>query len=156
MVAGKYDSTRYPHQTVVFSGDGGPATAAELDYPEAEAVDKNGNIYIVDEDNNRVREITGSILTDINQAKGESEKVKVYPNPSNGVFTVFCHPERSEGSQFITVYNIMGESVLTETLHSAQGNNLIDLSDKANGIYFYRVIANNGKIIGEGKIVVQK
>ncbi|MBX3163212.1 MAG: T9SS type A sorting domain-containing protein [Bacteroidetes bacterium] len=41
-----------------FSGDGGAATAAQLNYPTSVAVDTvNGNIYIADKDNHRVRKV---------------------------------------------------------------------------------------------------
>jgi sugar lactone lactonase YvrE len=43
-----------------YSGDGGPATAAELDFPEGVAVDGSGNIYIADNGNNRIRKVTAS------------------------------------------------------------------------------------------------
>ncbi|WP_052733139.1 NHL domain-containing protein [Hymenobacter terrenus] len=49
-----------------FSGDGGPATGAMLDEPTGVAVDGNGNIYIADQSNNRVRKVsaaTGVITT---------------------------------------------------------------------------------------------
>ncbi|HEY1830896.1 MAG TPA: hypothetical protein VGG38_11680 [Acidimicrobiales bacterium] len=42
---------------VGFSGDGGPATQAELDNPQGMAVSKNGTIYVADAGNNRVRAI---------------------------------------------------------------------------------------------------
>jgi len=41
-----------------FSGDGGPATSADLDRPTGVAVDAQGNIYISDQLNNRIREVT--------------------------------------------------------------------------------------------------
>jgi trimeric autotransporter adhesin len=43
-----------------FSGDGGPATAAEVYNPTGVALDVNGNIYISDYSNQRIREITAS------------------------------------------------------------------------------------------------
>src|SRR5208283_3417442 len=52
--------------TAGYSGDGGPATAAELDYPAGVAVDASGNLYIADTNNQRVREVnnsTGMITT---------------------------------------------------------------------------------------------
>jgi len=43
-----------------FSGDGGLATAAELNVPVGVACDGSGNIYIVDENNQRIRKINTS------------------------------------------------------------------------------------------------
>ncbi len=49
-----------------YSGDGGPATSAELDQPRGVAVDNFGNLWIADTSNNVVREVnakTGIITT---------------------------------------------------------------------------------------------
>jgi len=48
-----------------FSGDGGPATSAELNAPAGIAVDSAGNIYIADTINNRIREVSGGTITTI-------------------------------------------------------------------------------------------
>ncbi len=49
-----------------YSGDGGPATSAQLGFSQRIAVDVNGNIYIADTNNNRVRKISSSgIITTI-------------------------------------------------------------------------------------------
>jgi NHL repeat len=41
-----------------YSGDGGPATSAELDFPQGVAVDGAGNVLIADRLNNRIRVVT--------------------------------------------------------------------------------------------------
>jgi sugar lactone lactonase YvrE len=43
-----------------YSGDGGPATSAQLDYPGAVAVDGAGDIYIADVANSRIRKVTAA------------------------------------------------------------------------------------------------
>ena len=52
--------------TTGFSGDNGPATAAELNTPFAVAIDGTGNIYFTDDYNNRIRKInTSGIISTI-------------------------------------------------------------------------------------------
>ncbi len=43
-----------------YSGNGGPATAAQLNVPQGVAVDGSGNIYIADTLNNVIREVTAN------------------------------------------------------------------------------------------------
>jgi sugar lactone lactonase YvrE len=53
-------------QQGVYSGDGGPATAASLWHAQAMAMDAQGNLFIADSDNNRVREVdTNGIITTV-------------------------------------------------------------------------------------------
>jgi hypothetical protein len=52
--------------TLGFGGDGGPATNAQLAAPFGVALDGSGNVYIADQDNNRVRKVSPSgIITTI-------------------------------------------------------------------------------------------
>jgi hypothetical protein len=52
--------------TYGYSGDGGPATQAELWVPISVAVDAAGNVYIADEGNNRIRKVdTNGIIATI-------------------------------------------------------------------------------------------
>lgn len=46
--------------TTGFSGDGGPATGAEFNFPNGEATDSNGDLFVADSQNNRVRKLTVS------------------------------------------------------------------------------------------------
>src|SRR5439155_12360078 len=48
-----------------FSGDGGPAASAKLSFPAAVAADREGNVYIADFLNSRVRKVSysGKITT---------------------------------------------------------------------------------------------
>ncbi|MFC5470135.1 cadherin-like beta sandwich domain-containing protein [Cohnella suwonensis] len=59
-------STIAGNGTAGYLGDGGPATAAELNYPNGVAVDGSGNVYIADSWNGRVRKVAaldGTIST---------------------------------------------------------------------------------------------
>ena len=58
--------------------------------------------------------------------------VNVYPNPSNGVFTIQGLPVGTN----IEIYNAIGEVILK--LESNTTRTKIDLQDKANGVYFVK------------------
>src|SRR5579871_4769053 len=51
--------------TAGYSGDGGPATQAQVNQPESIRVDAAGNLYIADSFNYRIRKISNGIITTI-------------------------------------------------------------------------------------------
>ncbi|HTB32226.1 MAG TPA: T9SS type A sorting domain-containing protein [Bacteroidia bacterium] len=91
----------------------------------------------------------------INEIKNNKELVSVYPNPTTGIFTIALVGAKNFVSSNIEIYNVLGERVLTEIRQLADDNR-IDLSGQPNGVYFYRVVAANGNLIGEGKVVVER
>jgi DNA-binding beta-propeller fold protein YncE len=69
-VAGDYAADKANDGLGGFSGDGGPATQAQLNDPQGVAVDGAGDLFIADTFNNAIREVTpsGIISTVVNSA----------------------------------------------------------------------------------------
>jgi NHL repeat len=69
-VAGNYAADQSNDGLGGFSGDGGPATLAQLHDPQGVALDPNGDLFIADTYNNAIREVTpaGVISTVVNKA----------------------------------------------------------------------------------------
>jgi hypothetical protein len=85
-----------------------------------------------------------------------TSSVNVYPNPSNGAFTLRVESEKLKvESASVEVYSMLGEKVYSQfsTLNSQLS---INLSSQPGGVYLYRVIAEDGSMIGEGKMIIQK
>ena len=52
------------------SGDGGPATEAELNNPRGVCTDALGNLYLADSDNNRIRKVSAGFISTIVNTSG--------------------------------------------------------------------------------------
>ena len=67
-VAGNFAADQANDGLGGYSGDGGPATSAQLNDPEGIALDSAGDLFIADTFNNAVREVTpnGTISTVVN------------------------------------------------------------------------------------------
>ncbi|MFH2143851.1 MAG: SBBP repeat-containing protein [Bacteroidota bacterium] len=68
----------------------------------------------------------------------QTNKIFVYPNPSNGIFTISSNIEINS----IEIYNLLGERIYNSFIHSST-NSIIDLSSHPNGIYFITVKSAN-------------
>lgn len=82
-------------------------------------------------------------LTQVGIYTSNTLHLQVYPNPSNGVFTV-------NGVEHfkVEVYTLMGENI-----YSTENNHQIDISHFAKGIYTLRVTTENGHYIQ--KVIVE-
>ena len=80
----------------------------------------------------------------------EKPQIDVYPNPSNGVFTV----DYSQATK-IKVVNLMGQDVFEViTNQNTEGTENIDLSALQNGMYI--VMVYNGTAISNFKLYLNK
>jgi GH25 family lysozyme M1 (1,4-beta-N-acetylmuramidase) len=106
-----------------------------------------GNIIYVDNIN-----ITAGVTTGIRDL-AESNRVKIYPNPNKGTFSVFLSENFTEKAHLL-VYDLTGRQVYDEQVHA--GVSEVTLDTKA-GMYFYRILTESGeRLVSEGKIVVQE
>ena len=79
-------------------------------------------------------------------------QVVLYPNPNNGSFTLALQ-NVNEPAQ-VEVYNMLGENIYKTKLNPT--NTVLSLNGQSNGVYFYRVIEENGDLVGSGKMVIEK
>ncbi|MCX6306489.1 MAG: T9SS type A sorting domain-containing protein [Bacteroidetes bacterium] len=70
-----------------------------------------------------------------------NDSIKTFANPSNGRITIQTLLPGFD----LTVYNILGIEVLPKM--SVEGISYIDLSEKANGIYFFKFHRNNSTFV---------
>jgi len=102
-------------------------------------------------------------VTGINELNTESEGVKVFPNPSDGKFTI-----EEQGVRYkeqVEVYNMLGEKVASSNSSEGGGINsllsgvhtgwAIDLQGQPAGIYLYRITSEKGELVGSGKLVIE-
>jgi len=118
--------------TSAYLGDGGPATSAEINYGAAIAFDTKGNLYLSDEDNNRIRKITnagsgnGAVVVNVTPSspsicKGATVNFTASGgttylwSPSNGSLscTTCANPTATPDST--TTYTIKGAACLKDT-----------------------------------------
>ncbi len=87
-----------------------------------------------------------------------SSRVFVFPNPTNGQFTVSSYNAvQGATTQRITIYDAKGAKVYSEIIALTGPYQLhaIDLSGKAKGVYFIVIGDANGKKISDGRILLQ-
>jgi sugar lactone lactonase YvrE len=88
-VAGDFAADKANDGLGGFSGDGGPATSAQLNDPQGVAVDGAGDLFIADTFNNAIREVTpaGIISTVVNSASASGGAPSAGSEKSGGAPT---------------------------------------------------------------------
>ncbi|WP_317899087.1 glycine-rich protein [Aurantibacillus circumpalustris] len=94
------------------------------------------------------KQISVSSCNGIGELTRVNKKLLVYPNPSNGSFSIIA-----DSNLDLKLINELGQEVRTIKL-SAQNDYKVSVFDLANGIYF--VVGQNGEVNISQKIVVSK
>lgn len=97
-------------------------------------------------------QLTGTSTADIDESE-LNNSVKIYPNPSNGVFELEF--DSSIGSNIqVSVSNMSGQIVYSNQIESINTNNKsIDLRDLTSGIYSINIISDNHSV--NKKLVIE-
>ena len=146
--------------SVGYSGDGGPATIAQLNGPNSVTVDISGNVYIADLNNNVVRKIsypsikptdsptvigpgaidtTHVIVNHTNVTGFQQERVELYPSPVRGELTINTD---NVIYRSITITNSIGQTMLERNITCA--TTVIDVHTLPVGIYLLVIKGEDG------------
>ena len=89
-----------------YSGDGGAATSAQLNYPTAVAIDSGGNLFIVDTENQAIRKVTTStgIITTFAGVGGVSPCFSYGGDGGSATSTSLCFPYAASVDQVGNIY----------------------------------------------------
>jgi hypothetical protein len=83
------------------------------------------------------------VAADAGEAPAVTERAafNLYPNPTNGNFTLVQRGDRTLGDVKVEVFNMSGKKVMTETMIGARHE--FRFADMPGGLYFVKVVADN-------------
>jgi len=119
-----------------YSGDGGLATAAQLNSPFGIALDTSCCLYIADAQNHVIRKVT-DIVGVAEQPSAISEQLNIYPNPSVGSLFISYS---GRGKQLATeIFNVYGQLVLNETFDIVNKTE-VKIKSIPEGVYLVKLL----------------
>lgn len=120
-----------------FGGDLGPVNGCNLHTPFGVAVDKYGEIYIADANNQRIRKTYTTVGVG---NVPEAAAVELFPNPVNDRFSV----AGLEKTDVVSVYDMTGRTVTSASMVRNGNEVTVNVAACAPGMYLLRVTAANG------------
>ena len=127
-----------------FSGDGDLARNALLSNPTGLAFNRDGDLFVVDRGNNRIRRISG--LTSNTDELELEASILVYPNPSTDKITIELKNDLDlKGA---SLFNINGKQASVKIKDKT-----FNVSKLPRGIYILRIVTSKG--IMEQKVVLE-
>jgi len=125
--------------TLAGSTDGyadGTGIAAQFSFPTGVVVDASGNMYVADQSNQKIRKITGGVLSTASYTQVGG--FTVYPNPSKGVFNI-----EAQNNATIEVFDMLGKQIITQKV--AIGTATVNLSSFTAGVYFAKITTEDNQ-----------
>lgn len=130
-----------------YSGDGGPATAAEMQNTGGIKADTAGNIFIADYGNNVIRKVSTKLLPSNTNtiAAAKIDGVTAYPNPINNFVTLDVS-NVSSGKMEILINDVSGKTWIEKKLQKNTATNEVNVNTNAlpSGTYFITVKTHSG------------
>lgn len=90
-----------------------------------------------------------TLITEIDEQKAKVNTILIYPNPSNGIFTVEL---KNNLNASIKILNMLGETICEKKITNLLTT--INMNDVPGGIYFYQ-IKEDFDIIESGKLIIK-
>ncbi len=109
----------------------GPIASAMFYWPQGIAIDATGNLFITEQGNHDIRKITS--ISGIH-SENDSLIFSFFPNPTTSALTI----QTEEVIEIITIYNLMGAAVQTET------KNTFSVAELPAGVYMFQLQTANG------------
>lgn len=78
-----------------------------------------------------------------------------YPTPAKDVVSFDCNFSSSSNEAYVAIYSMTGQEVMRSEINALQGKVSLNVSDLADGVYFYSLIVN-GQTKKSSKLVIKK
>lgn len=125
-----------------YAGDGGPATAAEINDPAGIMFDQCGNLYFPEVTNRRIRKVIFNPICDLESLNtnviSNNEIISIYPNPANNEL----HIDNAKPGTKYDVVSIVGALVHSGILQAKE--NSISIRNLPPGIYMLALSEEQG------------
>lgn len=91
----------------------------------------------------------------VNDINAVEEFSNAYPMPASSVVNFDYSFNSSVNSAMIAIYNMMGQEVMRSEISGMSGRHSLNISDLADGVYFYSLIVN-GVVEKSNKLIVRR
>jgi hypothetical protein len=126
---------------------GGYVAPGKVWGPTDFAFDSSGKLYVADDSNLVAREVTRVDALNLTQAPETSKAIFLFPDASNGCFTLYAALHLKTGTTTpIQITNMLGQVVYENTIALRNGNiytHIIPGTGLPNGIYLLHINSKN-------------